>query len=93
MVDRQECQNCEQKHNCREVYRQMADPKAPKVLRNVIQAFLLPLIIFIFSLAAAEKLLTAKLKSEAGKNFAALAAAVLAVFLYLAILKIWRRKN
>jgi hypothetical protein len=93
MVDQQQCKNCDQKHNCQEVYRQISDPNGPKVLSKVIQAFLLPLIIFILVLAAAEKLLNEKLKSEAGKNLAALVIAVLAVLLYLAILKLWRRKN
>jgi superfamily II RNA helicase len=92
-MDQQECQNCGQRQSCKETYKQLGQSKEPNVLSKVIQAFLLPLILFIFSLAAAERLLTEKLKSEAGKNFATLTAAVLVVFLYLAILKIWRRKN
>ncbi|MFA5293747.1 MAG: SoxR reducing system RseC family protein [Phycisphaerae bacterium] len=92
-MDQQQCQNCGQRQSCEKVYEQLGRSKGPKVLLKVIQAFLLPLILFIFSLAAAERLLTEKLKSEAGKNLTAFAAAVLVVFLYLAILKIWRRKN
>jgi hypothetical protein len=93
IMDKQQCQNCEQRHNCQEVYRQMSDSKTPKVLSKTIQAFLVPLVIFIFVLAAAEKILAETLTSEAGKNFAALVMAVSAVFLYLVILNFWRRKN
>ena len=92
-MDQQQCQNCDQKHNCQEVYKQLGQSKAPKVLSKAILAFLLPLILFIFSLIAGERLLIEKLKSEAARNLAAFAAAVLVVFLYLIILKLWRRKN
>jgi len=92
-MDQQQCQNCEQKHNCQEVYKRLGQSKAPKVLSKVILAFLLPLILFIFSIAAAERLLNESLKSEATRNLAAFAAGILVVFLYLIILKLWRRKN
>jgi len=93
MTDQQQCQNCGQRHNCQEIYRQMSNSKAPKVLSKVIQAFVVPLVIFILILAVSEKLLAEKLQSEAGKTFAALAASVSVVLLYLVILKLWRRKN
>jgi superfamily II RNA helicase len=92
-MDQQQCQNCGQRQSCKETYKQLGRSKEPNVLSKVIQAFLLPLILFIFSLAVVERLLTEKLKSEAGRNFLALAAAALVVFLYLVILKLWRRKN
>jgi len=71
----------------------MSNSKAPKILSKVIQAFVVPLVIFILVLAVSEKLLAEKLQSEAGKTFTALAVSVSAVLLYLVILKLWRRKN
>ena len=92
-MDQQQCQNCEQKHNCQEVYKQLGQSKAPKVLSKVILAFLLPLILFVFSIAITEKRLNETLKSEAIRDLAAFAAGVLVVFLYLIVLKLWRRNN
>ncbi len=93
MTDQQHCQTCGQRHNCQEIYRQMSNSKAPNVLSKVIQAFVVPLIIFIIALAVSEKFLAEKLQSEAGKTFAALAISVSVILLYLVILKLWRRKN
>jgi hypothetical protein len=97
MVDQQQCKNCEQRHNCQEVYRKLSDPNGPKVLSKVIQAFLVPLVIFIFSAFAAERFLAEKLKSEPVRNLAVLAMAVTAVLLYIIILnlifKFRRSKN
>jgi hypothetical protein len=97
MVDQQQCKNCEQRHNCQEVYRKLSDPNGPKVLSKVIQAFLVPLVIFIFSAFAADRFLAEKLKSEPVRNLAVLAMAVTAVLLYIIILnlifKFRRHKN
>lgn len=93
MADQKQCQNCGQRHTCREVYRQMSDPKAPNVLWKVIQAFVVPLVIFILVLAVSEKLLAKKLQSEESRTLAAFAVSVSAILLYLVILKFWRRKN
>ncbi|PKL47851.1 MAG: hypothetical protein CVV39_05185 [Planctomycetes bacterium HGW-Planctomycetes-1] len=93
MTDQEQCENCGQKHNCQEIYRQMSHSKAPNVLSKVVQAFVVPLVIFIIALAVSEKLLAERLQSEAGKTLAALAISVSAVLLYLVILKLWRRKN
>jgi len=97
MADQQQCKNCEQRHSCKEVYRQMSDPNGPKVLSKVIQAFLVPLVIFIFSAFAADRFLAEKLKSDPVRNLAVLATAVTVVLLYIiilnSILRFRRRKN
>lgn len=93
MTDQQQCQDCGQRHNCQEVYQQMSNSKVPKVLPKVIQAFVVPLVIFIVALVVSEKLLAERLQSEASKTLATLVISILAVLLYLVILKLWRRKN
>jgi hypothetical protein len=45
------CQDCHYKHDCREIYRQLGHSSCPSVVRKVIVAFLLPLVVFIISLA------------------------------------------
>jgi len=92
-MEQQQCQNCDQKHNCQEVYKQLGQSTAPSVLTKVILAFLLPLVLFIFSIVMAERLLIEKLKSDATRNLAVFALAIAVVFLYLIVLKLWRRNN
>ena len=52
------CQDCSEKHDCKEVYELLGKAKGPSVVVRVIVAFLLPLVVFIGSLAAFEQILT-----------------------------------
>ena len=49
------CQDCHHKHDCRQIYRQLGHASCPPVVRKVIVAFLLPLVVFIVSLAVFDK--------------------------------------
>ena len=89
----QQCKNCGQKESCREAFEKLGSSKAPPVLLMVVQAFLLPLVLFIVVLAVAEKLLMERFASQLGRNIISLAAAVVVVCLYLAVLKLWRSKH
>jgi hypothetical protein len=51
------CSGCGQKKTCRDVYDKIGKTKGPNVALKAIVAFLLPLFVFIVSLAGAEKLL------------------------------------
>ncbi|KPL23461.1 MAG: hypothetical protein AMJ75_06005 [Phycisphaerae bacterium SM1_79] len=57
MAEQKFCQDCTQKHDCQELYRQLGHMKGPSVVVEVVCAFLLPLVIFIASLAAFEAIL------------------------------------
>ena len=59
MVQNEDCQNCHQKHDCREVYRLLGNSEGPSVVLKVIIAFLIPLVVFIVSLAVFEQFFTA----------------------------------
>ncbi len=62
MAQQRFCQDCNQKHDCREVYHQLSDSKGPPVVLKAVVAFLLPILVFIVSLAAFEAIL-ARVKS------------------------------
>jgi len=51
------CQGCSHKHNCQETYQKLANFKGFSVVLKVIVAFLLPIMVFIASLAAFERIL------------------------------------
>jgi len=57
MVEQKFCQGCSQKHDCQETYQKLANFKGPSVALKVIVAFLLPMLVFIASLAAFERIL------------------------------------
>lgn len=58
MAEPKPCQECGQKHKCQDIYQQLGKAQSPSVAFKVVVAFLLPLLIFIVSLAAFEAILT-----------------------------------
>jgi uncharacterized membrane protein YbhN (UPF0104 family) len=57
MAELKPCQQCNQKHKCRETYQQLSKAQGPSVAFKAVVAFLLPLLVFIASLAAFEGIL------------------------------------
>jgi len=51
------CQECNQRHQCQEVYQQLGKAQGPSVAFKAIVAFLLPILVFIVTLAVSEKIL------------------------------------
>ena len=64
MAQQKFCQECNQKHDCRDVYRQLGNSKGPLVVFKVVFAFLLPLVVFIAALAAFETILAKVINSK-----------------------------
>ena len=57
-MTRQEfCHTCKQKNDCGNVYEQLGRREGPSVAVRVVLAFLLPLVVFILSLAVFERIL------------------------------------
>lgn len=46
------CKDCYQKDNCQEIYQHLGNVKGPSVAPQAVIAFLLPLMVFIVTLAA-----------------------------------------
>ncbi len=83
-MDNQEfCQGCEQQHSCQEVYRQLGNTKGHSVVLKVVAAFLLPIAVFIATLAVSEAIL-AKLQMQTAISFLL---ALSAVFVCILITK------
>ncbi len=64
MADEKFCQGCHQKHRCQEVYEQLSHVRGTGVAFKVIFAFLLPIVVFIISLAAFEEILARVIESK-----------------------------
>lgn len=57
MYKQEFCESCNQKYRCQEAYQQLGKAKAPSIVPKVVVAFLLPIVVFIASLAAFEQIL------------------------------------
>ena len=57
MFQQKFCQECNQKHDCKEVYQQLGKADSSSVVFKVVIAFLVPLVVFIAALAAFEVIL------------------------------------
>lgn len=64
MVSESFCKDCIQRHDCRSVYEQLGNATGPSVVLKVILAFLLPLVVFIVSLAVFERIFAGAVKIE-----------------------------
>ena len=85
MASHRICQDCIQKHDCRSVYEQLGNDSGASVTLKVILAFLLPLIVFIVSLAISERILARAINIEEVQMALSLLLALLATFVCVLI--------
>ena len=92
MDENEFCDNCMQKHDCQSIYRQMGDVKGPSVVIKVIVAFLLPLVVFIVSLAIFERILGGAISTDQFQTALSLPAALLITFICILIVRLVNRR-
>ena len=81
MASQRFCQDCNQKHDCQRIYEQLGDTPGESVTLKVILAFLLPLIVFIVSLAVSERVLARAIKTEDVQMVISFVLAILVTFI------------
>ena len=85
MLKQKFCQHSKQSHDCQQLYQQLCETKGPSVVFKVVVAFLLPLMVFIVTLAVFEVIL-AKLHLQTALSFLlALSAALVCILITKAI--------
>ena len=82
------CQDCVQKHDCKRIYEQLGDSPCESVTLKAILAFLLPLIVFIVSLAVSDRVFTGAIKTEGLQMALNLLLALLVTFVYVLITRV-----
>ena len=80
MAEQKFCNHCDQKHDCQKVYEQLGNDKGPSVVFKAIVAFLLPVVVFIASLAVFEEIFT---KAVNTKELQTLLSFLVALFITL----------
>ena len=64
MAEEKFCQGCKQSHRCQDVYEQISQMGGPSVAFKVILAFLVPIVVFVGSLAVFEEILAGAIESK-----------------------------
>ena len=91
MAEQEFCQDCGQKHDCQKVYQQLGDIKGPSVVIKVVVAFMLPLVVFIVSLAIFNKILSGFEMTADLQTVFSLAASLLVTFIWILIVRVVNR--
>jgi len=92
MPDEDFCQKCTQNKDCKTIYDQLGKQNTPPVAIKVVFAFLIPILIFILSLALFQKLMENTLKTEKMQTAISFLLALMVTFVYLFAAKIVNRK-
>jgi uncharacterized membrane protein len=92
MAQQEFCEDCKQKHECQRIYEQLGDIKGPSVVIKVIVAFLLPLVVFIVSLAAFQEIFGNTISSQRVQTVLSLLSALMVTFVCIWIVRVINRR-
>ena len=88
MASQRICKDCIQKHDCRRIYEQLGDSPGPSVALKAILAFLLPLMVFIVTLAVFERVLAGAISTEQMQTVLSFVLALLVTFVCVLITRV-----
>jgi len=93
MIPQKFCQGCNQEHDCQEIYQKLSNLKGPSVVLKAVVAFLLPISVFIITLAIFEKILSGfEITADLRTVFSVAASLLVTVVFVLIIDRIHRIK-
>ena len=88
MASQRFCQDCIQKHDCKKIYEQLGDSSGPSIAIKAILAFLLPLMVFIVSLAVFERVLAGAIATERMQTALSFVLALLVTYVNVLITRV-----
>ena len=92
MAQQKFCQNCNQKNSCQEVFQQLGKAQSRSVVFGVIIAFFLPLVVFIASLAAFDRILAKTIDAKQFQTALSFLMALLTTFTCILITRVINRQ-
>ncbi len=92
MAQEEFCQDCNQKHDCQKIYEQLGNVKSPSVVFKVIVAFLLPVVVFIVSLAVFEEVLAKAVNTEELQTLLSFLISLFITFVCILIVQVINRQ-
>jgi hypothetical protein len=88
MAEEKFCDQCNQQHNCSNIYNNLGNTNGPSVVVNVVIAFLLPIIIFIISLWIFEEIFVETINNQPVKILLSMVSALAVAFSFILIIKL-----
>jgi len=88
MDQQKNCQGCSHRQDCQEAYQKLANFKGPSFILKVIVAFLLPILVFIASLAVSERILDEAIDTKELRTALSFLLALLVTFVVMLIVKV-----
>jgi uncharacterized membrane protein len=92
MFQQKFCQECNQNHNCKEIYQQLGNTKNPSVVFRVVIAFLVPLVVFIAALAIFKAILAGIINSKEAQAALSFLLALSMTFAVVLVIKAINKK-
>lgn len=92
MNEQEFCDNCNQKHNCGSIYHQLGNTNSPSVVIKVVIAFLLPLVVFIISLAIFGEIFAKTIGSQLVQTALSMVSALLVTFSCILITRVINKR-
>jgi len=93
MAQQKTCEGCNQKRNCQALYQKLAGFQGPSVVFKVIVAFLLPILVFIASIAAFERVLAEAIDTARLQTILSFLLALSVTFAVMLIIKVINGKG
>lgn len=91
MVQQDRCQQCSQRQNCGELYEQLGKSEGASIVKKVVIAFLLPLVVFISSLAVFERIFSGVVSAGQAQSALSLVSALLLTLVCILLTKVLSR--
>jgi len=88
VVQQKFCQECNQRRECQDVYKQLGKAEGRSVVSKVVLAFLLPLVVFIVLLAGFERILAGVMSAKELRTAISFFLALLGTLALILIIKV-----
>ena len=92
MAQQKFCQDCSQRHDCRDVYQQLGKAEGPSVVFKVVAAFLVPMVVFITSLVVFDHILAKVINRKEAQTALSFLLALSATAVCILIIKVINRQ-
>ena len=92
MTQQELCQQCNQRQDCGQVYEQLGKIEGPSVVKKVVLAFLLPLVVFVASLAIFERMFSGVVSAGQARSALSFASALSLTFVCILLTKAINRQ-
>ena len=92
MIQQELCQQCNQRQDCGQVYEQLGKIEGPSIVKKVVLALLLPLVVFVASLAIFERILSAVTSAGQGRSALSFASALSLTFVCILLTNVINRQ-